>query len=56
MKPNKPIAKVCPNGLIKMYNSDGSRNTVQPFLSNSPQLLELLKESHNIIYSYQTNN
>ena len=49
---NKPIAKVCPNGLIKMYNSDGSRNIIQPSLFNSPQMLEFLKESHNIIYSY----
>ena len=49
---NNPIAKVCPNGLIKVYNRDGSRNMIQPLYFNSPQLLERLKDSHTIIYSY----
>lgn len=50
MDQNKPIAKICANGMIKFYNHDGSRNKNHSLGFYNPKNLKDLKENYNVIY------
>ncbi len=50
-KSPSPIAKICPNGLIKFYNPDGSRNLNHPTGFYFPRNLNALKKDYIVIHS-----
>lgn len=47
----KPIAKICPNGTIKFYHADGTRNKEHSTGFYHEKNLSTLKKDYNVIFS-----
>jgi hypothetical protein len=46
----KPIAIICPNGLVKFYHRDGTRNDQHPTGFYRPDCLAELKKDYRVIF------
>lgn len=52
MKYKIPIAKICLNGMVKFYNSDGSRNNNHPTGFYNSKDLIFYKKNYQVIFEY----
>lgn len=49
----KPIAQICPNGMIKFFTPDGKRNEHHPTGFNTPNSAAWLKNNgYKVVYSH----
>jgi hypothetical protein len=51
MESKKPIAVICPNGIIKFYKSDGTVNSNHPTGFYNSKHLEALKKDFTVKYA-----
>jgi hypothetical protein len=47
---HKPKVKLCPNGMIKFYNTDGTRNEKHPIGFYRQSDIKFLKQDYEVIY------
>jgi len=50
-KENKDIVVLCPNGIVKFYHSDGTRNLEHPASFYRPEDIEKLKKYFIVKYA-----
>jgi hypothetical protein len=48
---NREIAVICPNGIVKFYRTDGTRNSEHPDSFYRPEDIEKLKKDFIVKYA-----